>query len=307
MQAPWVCCHARDVSKTPTFCPRFVPCPCTLCDLSFFIPVMPDYGCVMTDPLLLFDVGNTNIKVTLADRDRLYASMVLSTSAEQTSDSLGLALLDVCRFFDVRPSRLKAWVVSSVVPYVDRVLTSAGARFFGCPVFFVPGDIPLPIENRYARPDEVGADRLVAAFAGRRLYDARTLILVDFGTATTFDCVVDNAYLGGLICPGVLSSVRALGTKTAKLPQISLETTSLEIEVGTSTASSLNQGVMHGFASMVEGLGARLKGKLQDDDALVIATGGFAAKIAPVCSGIDHVQSDLLMQGLRMAYAGSHI
>jgi type III pantothenate kinase len=256
----------------------------------------------MTDFLLLFDVGNTNIKITLADKDHLHQSLVLPTLAEHTADSLGLTLLDACRFFDVEPSHITAWVVSSVVPAVDRVLEGAGKRFFGCPLLFVPGDIVLPIENRYARPNEVGADRLVAAFAGRCLYDARTLILVDFGTATTFDCVVDNAYLGGLICPGVLSSVRALGTKTAKLPQISLETTSAEVEVGTSTATSLNQGIIHGFAAMVEGLTMRLKRSLKDDNALVVATGGFASNIAPVCSKIDHLQPDLLMQGLRMAY-----
>ncbi len=257
----------------------------------------------MTDPFLLFDVGNTNIKITLTDKDRLGSSLVLPTSADQTPDSLGLALLNVCGFLDVSPSRITAWVVSSVVPHLDRVLAGACSRFFGCPLFFVPEDIPLPIENRYARPTEVGADRLVAAFAGRRIYTARTLILVDFGTATTFDCVVDNAYLGGLICPGVFSSVRALGTKTAKLPQISLETTTRDVEVGTDTATSLNQGIVHGFAAMVEGLGARLREKLGDPSAEVVATGGFAARIAPVCSGIDHVQPDLLMQGLRMAYA----
>ncbi|MFA6810630.1 MAG: type III pantothenate kinase [Desulfoplanes sp.] len=258
----------------------------------------------MTDLVLLFDIGNTNSKITLADHDQLYQSLVLPTLTEHTADSLGLALLEVCRFFGVSSSQITAWIASSVVPAVDRVLEGAGKRFFDCPLFFVPKDIPLPIENRYARPSEVGADRLVAAFAGRCLYDARTLILVDFGTATTFDCVVDNAYLGGLICPGVLSSVLALGTKTAKLPQISLEATAPEVEVGTSTASSLNQGIVHGFAAMVEGLGMRLRRSLGDENAVVVATGGFAQNITPVCSGIDYLQPDLLMQGLRMAYAG---
>jgi type III pantothenate kinase len=257
---------------------------------------------MVTNPLFLFDLGNTNMKISLATPDRVEKSLVVPTQ-EYTADSLGLLLRDACSFFGVSPNQVQAWVVSSVVPPLDRILTGAARRFFACPIYFVPRDIPLAIENRYARPREVGADRLVAAFAGRRLFDAQTLILVDFGTATTFDCVQDNAYLGGLICPGVLSSVRALGTTTAKLPQISLETTGPDVEIGRDTATSLNQGIVHGFAAMVEGLAGRLKRSLGDEDAVVVATGGFAEKIVSVCSGIDHVQPDLLMQGLRMAYA----
>jgi type III pantothenate kinase len=252
-------------------------------------------------PFFLFDLGNTNMKISLAHGQGVDASLVIP-SREYTADSLGLLLVNACSFFNVSPKRIRAWVISSVVPPLDKILVAAGERFFGCPIFFVPEDIPLPIENRYAKPQEVGADRLVAAFAGRRLFQEHTLILVDFGTATTFDCVQGNAYLGGLICPGVFSSVQALGTKTAKLPQISLEATGMDVVVGRDTATSLNQGIVHGFASMLEGLTARLKTSLGDDGALVVATGGFAEKIVPVCSGVDHVQPDLLMQGLRMAY-----
>jgi type III pantothenate kinase len=255
----------------------------------------------MTAQLLLFDLGNTNIKISLADKQGVERSLVIP-SREYTADSLGLLLINACSFFRVTPDMVRAWVVSSVVPPMDKILVAAGERFFGCPIFFVPKDISLTIENRYSKPQEVGADRLVAAYAGRRLFQERTLILVDFGTATTFDCVQDNAYLGGLICPGVFSSVQALGTKTAKLPQISLETIGREVVVGRDTATSLNQGIVHGFAAMLEGLSARLKTSLGDDRSLVVATGGFADKIAPVCSGIDHLQPDLLMQGLRMAY-----
>ncbi|GAU07948.1 type III pantothenate kinase [Desulfoplanes formicivorans] len=255
----------------------------------------------MTNPLFLFDLGNTNMKISLASLRGVEKSLVVPTR-EYTSDSLGLLLRDACSFFAIAPDQVRAWVVSSVVPPLDRILVGAAQRFFACPIYFVPHDIPLAIENRYARPREVGADRLVAAFAGRRLFEDKTLILIDFGTATTFDCVQDNAYLGGLICPGVLSSVRALGTTTAKLPQISLETTGSEVEIGRDTATSLNQGIVHGFAAMVEGLTDRLKKSLGDDRAVIVATGGFAEKIVSVCSGIDHVQPDLLMQGLRMAY-----
>ena len=138
------------------------------------------------------------------------------------------------------------------------------------------------------------------------LFDDPTLIVVDFGTATTFDCVQGSAYLGGLICPGVLSSVTALGTQTAKLPQISLELDSEDLDIGTSTRQSLNHGVLFGFASMLEGLTARLKKRLADPGARVIATGGFAPHLAAITSCIDNLAPDLLMQGLLAAYFQKH-
>ncbi len=255
----------------------------------------------MTAPVVLVDLGNTNIKLALATHKGAGEALVLPTRA-YTADELGLQLVQACSFLGGVPERVAAWVVASVVPSLERVLTAAVRRFFGCPLFRVPADIPLAIENRYARPHEVGADRLVAAYAGRQLCTQHTLIVVDFGTATTFDCVQDRAYLGGLICPGVRSSVQALGTQTAKLPQIHLAAAGTQLEVGRDTVTSLNQGVIHGFAAMVEGLTARLKERLGDDTALVVATGGCARMIVPVCPAIDQVYPDLLMQGLRMAY-----
>jgi type III pantothenate kinase len=255
-----------------------------------------------TQLVLLFDVGNTNIKICLASREKLFSSMVLPSDHTETPDSIGLKILEICRFFNVQPHHLRAWVISSVVPPMDQMLSRAARKFFQCPVRFVPRDIPLGLENRYANPGEVGADRLVAGYAARRMFPARSMIVVDFGTATTFDCLRDNAYLGGLICPGILSSVQSLGSKTAKLPRISLELESDTIDFGTSTRQSLNQGVLFGFAAMMDGLCDRLKRRLEDPWTKVVATGGFAAKLAPITSCIDHLQPDLLMQGLRLAY-----
>lgn len=257
-------------------------------------------------PVLLFDVGNTNVKLCLADENGLGHTYSLPSTNRETSDSLGLAISSICAREGLTEGDVKAWVLSSVVPPLNSLLKTACEDFFSCPALFVPGDIDLPLENRYARPHEVGADRLLGGFAARNLFEDRTLIVVDFGTATTFDCVQGNAYLGGLICPGVLSSVTALGTQTAKLPQISLEADTTELDIGTSTRQSLNHGVLFGFASLLEGMTRRLKGRLDDPQARVIATGGFARRLASITTCIDNLAPDLLMQGLAAAYFQKH-
>ena len=263
--------------------------------------------------LLLLDVGNTNTKAGLAGPvpsgspgparggRGLLAAYSLPTDPASTADSLGLDLAALVRHAGVDPGQIEALVVSSVAPSQDGKLREAARRFFGCEARFVPKDLPLPLENRYARPQEVGADRLVTAFAARQLVAEGNLIVIDFGTATTFDVVAGNAYLGGLIGPGVLSSARALATGTAKLPQISLEAVGPEIEVGRSTSASLTQGLVHGFAAMAEGLVVRLSRTL-DGPATVLATGGFAPALARVTDCFDRVEPDLLLNGLLLAY-----
>lgn len=273
------------------------------------------------DTLILLDVGNTNVKIGIARKGpcpawELASSYALPTAPSgnlDTSDSWGLKLLDICRVEGVSPGQVVDIVASSVVPPMNPVLSRAAARFFRREVRFVgsgagPADIPLDIENRYARPAEVGADRLVTAFAARQISQANTLVVVDFGTATTFDCVQGGAYLGGLICPGVLSSARALATGTAKLPHITLQIDPPGerggLFIGRSTSESLNQGIIHGFAAMVEGLLVRLADTLGEapGDVHCIATGGFAARIALVCPAIDEVREDLLLDGLLRAW-----
>ena len=265
------------------------------------------------DTVILLDVGNTNVKVGLARPGLgLISSYALPTSASgnlDTPDAWGLKLLDICRVENVTPGEVAGFVASSVVPPMNPVLSKAAQRFFGQKLRFAPGDIAIPIENRYARPAEVGADRLVTAYAALQLSDAPALVVVDFGTATTFDCVLDGAFVGGLICPGVLSSARALATGTAKLPHITLEIGEPRpdggLEIGQSTSQSLNVGLIYGFASMVEGLARRLAATLlpgREAEVRVIATGGFAGRIAGVCPAIHEVREDLLMEGLWRAW-----
>jgi len=254
--------------------------------------------------ILLLDVGNTTVKIgvsTLAGPERPLASYSLPTHHFATADALGLQITEICRREGLAPESVEAWAVSSVVPQLEPVLAAAAERYCRCPVLFAPADLHLTLNNRYERPQEVGADRLVTAFAATRLHRAPGFIVIDFGTATTFDCVAGNDYLGGLICPGILSSAAALSSRTAKLPQATLHVDPSGLHIGRSTAHSLNQGLVFGFAAMVEGLVDRLK-PLLPAGSLVIATGGYAQRLAPVCRAFDHIQPDLLLKGLRLAY-----
>lgn len=254
--------------------------------------------------ILVLDVGNTNIKIGVARKSVLESSFCLPTPDRVTVDSLGLKIDGLLTAFGFLRREIAAWVVSSVVPRLDQAIREAGRRWFSCPVYFVPADIPLPVNNRYKRPQEVGADRLVSAYSATRIFSAETCIVVDFGTATTLDCIQGDNYLGGLICPGVLSSIRALGTQTAKLPQVSLNRVkddTPEIKIGESTKESLENGLLFGFASMIQGLCIRLK-DIIGKDSRVVATGGLSENIAAVCPEIDEVCEDLLLKGLLMIY-----
>ena len=255
-------------------------------------------------PLLLFDIGNTNIKVGLHREESGITSYVLPTPRGGTADKLGLDLAALLAREGQDPATLTEILAVSVVPPINPLLRQACDRFLHRAPLFVPDNLPVPLENRYERPRQVGADRLVAAYAARCSSPARCVVSVDFGTATTFDVVQDTSYLGGLICPGVLSSARALAQDTAKLPQIDLEPESLTLTIGRSTMESLNQGMLFGFAAMVEGILARLAEYLREPPA-VVSTGGFAPQLARVCPAIADVRPELLLEGLRLVYEKS--
>jgi len=251
---------------------------------------------------LLFDLGNTNIKIGLADKKGLLQSFSLPSGNTHTADSLGLKLLQLLSYAGMEPKDLEMALACSVVPGLNPVLRLACARFCNLELRLVPEDIPVGLENRYAQPTQVGADRLVGAYAARLLYpEPASLICVDYGTATTFDCVEGNAYLGGLICPGVLSAADALASRTAKLPAVSLETDDLSPQPGTSTSTSINHGFLFGFAAMTEGLCAKLAQGLKAP-LFILGTGGFSSSLSRVTSCFDALRTDLLLEGLRIIY-----
>ena len=207
----------------------------------------------MSEQLLLADIGNTCIKLVFARPDALEAAFSLPTRAQHTADSLGLALMQLLSLRGITTQDITACVLCSVVPDVSTLFQEACRKYLGRTALTFPGDFVIDMVNGYDQPQEVGADRLLAAYAARKLFpEPSSLISVDFGTATTFDCVSGNTYLGGLICPGLFSSRNALATNTAKLPRISLEMTDEHAAIGRNTITSMNHGFLFGFAAMTE-------------------------------------------------------
>jgi type III pantothenate kinase len=253
--------------------------------------------------VLLFDAGNTNTKICLADDQGLGQSYTLPTRPANTADDWGIKIEAILAREDVTPDSIEACVITSVVPPLDPLITRMSRRYLGCEPIFAGRDLPIDLENEYVRPEKVGTDVLVGCLSARLTYDAENLIVVDFGTATTLACVKGNAFKGGLICPGILSSTAALSSGTAKLPMVDLEIKSETLVWGQSTEECLNQGLVFGFASMVDGLVEKLSHQM--DDPFVVATGGLAKTVARVSTSINEIRPDLLMEGLWMAYFNS--
>jgi len=252
--------------------------------------------------LLLIDIGNTSIKIGLSATNGILTAYTLPTDyTSQSADSLGLCLRGLLNHASAGCA-VRSCLVSSVVPTMNPLLRGACERFLNVRPVFAHQEIPVPLDNHYERPGEVGTDRLVAAYGARRLYpDAAAIICADYGTATTFDCIREQAYLGGLICPGIMSSLHALSTRTALLPRIALEAITDRPIAGRDTTTSLNHGFLFGFAAMTEGLCARLAVDLPAPLA-VVATGGFAQAVADVTDCITAVHPDLILEGLRLLH-----
>lgn len=250
--------------------------------------------------ILLFDAGNTNTKICLADDNGLGGCYTLPTRPANTADDWGLKIEAILRREGVDPASIEACVISSVVPPLDPIFTRTANRFLNCEALFAGRDLAIDLDNEYARPEQVGADILTGCLSARLTYDNDNLIVIDFGTATTLACVQGTAFKGGLICPGVLSSTAALASGTAKLPKVDLEITERTLTWGKTTEDCLNQGLVFGFASMIDGLVDKLA--LTMEAPFVVATGGLSRTIAQVSERIDELRPNLVMEGLWMAY-----
>jgi type III pantothenate kinase len=250
--------------------------------------------------LLLFDIGNSRIKLGISSGEGV--RIVSSTSTPEARDAGVLAgwLGEACRGVEVG-----ACVACTVAPDMEALLRGACAEVMpGAQALFVGNELELPIESLYARPEELGPDRLVSAYAARELYPAEGHIVAGFGTATTFDCVSGGAYAGGLICPGVGSSGEALAGMTARLPLPDLEAVPDTPAIGRTTAECLGLGFVMGFTAMAEGICNRLRAMLPEP-VVIVATGGHGKRISRAATCFDHVRPDLVLEGLRLAYQRS--
>ena len=256
--------------------------------------------------LLAIDVGNTNIVLGIFDEQILRKSWRLATLSERTADELRVL---VSRLFEERgldTKQVSGVVLSSVVPPITATVTEMVRETFGQETLTIDAtNAGLPI--RYHTPEDVGADRLVNGVAALAEYGGagRPIIVVDFGTATTFDVIsVAGEYLGGVICPGVEISADALFQRAARLPRVDVRRP--DQVIGTSTMGSIRAGLYFGYVAMVEGLVARLRDELGGDQpAVCVATGGLAETIAEETASIDHVNLDLTLHGLRLVWSRS--
>lgn len=249
--------------------------------------------------LLAIDVGNTNTVFALYRERRALGQWRISTVRERTADEYAAALTQLMALKGYNHGEVGAAVISSVVPQALTPLKSMCHEFFNCAARVVGDDLGVTISVVIDNPREVGADRLVNAVAAHTRYHG-PLIVVDFGTATTFDVVDEEGrYCGGVIATGISLSLEALHRAAAKLPRVAVERP--DRVIGNSTVSAMQSGVFWGYVSMIEGIVTRIKSEF-GAEMKVIATGGLAGLFAGATDIIEHVDRDLTMAGLVELY-----
>ena len=252
--------------------------------------------------ILVFDVGNTELTIGLFDGEELRGHWRVMTDVARTADELGVLLRSLLAANGFAPDVVQSTAIGSVVPRITRPLSDACRQYFpvGDPLI-IDAKAKLPITLDVEEPMTVGADRLINTLAASRLYQ-RDAIVVDMGTAMTFDCITaDGVFLGGVIAPGVMTASETLTRRTSKLPATELEIPPRAI--GRRTEDCIRAGVMFGAADAIDGLVGRIKAEWpRAQTPLVVATGGFAETMAKICRSFDRVEPHLTLQGLQIAH-----
>ena len=252
--------------------------------------------------LLAIDIGNTNISVGIFQGKSLVKHWKIKTEREKTCDEYGITLLNLLSLSGMEVKEIKSIILSSVVPPLTPVFQELSQRLFKIKPLVVGPGLKTGMAILYENPLEVGADRIVAAVAAFEKHGG-PCIVVDFGTATTFDAVSSKGeYLGGSIAPGIQISAEALYLKTAKLPRIEIKKPRKAI--GRTTVSSMQSGLYFGYIGLISNIIEEIKREL-GAQASVISTGGFAAQISPEIKSIDFHEPDLTLEGLRILHERS--
>jgi type III pantothenate kinase len=252
--------------------------------------------------ILVFDVGNTELTIGLFQETELRGHWRVMTDVARTPDEFGVLLRSLLAASEFLPDAVDGVAIGSVVPRITGPLSEGCQGYFpvGAPLI-VDASSPLPIKLDVDEPLTVGADRLINTLAASRLY-ARDAIVVDLGTATTFDCITsDGVFIGGVIAPGVLTSSETLTRRTSKLP--ATELTIPRRVIGRRTEECIRAGVMFGAADAIDGIVARIKAEWPRPTApMVIATGGMATMMAELCKSFERVEPYLTLNGLAIAH-----
>lgn len=255
--------------------------------------------------LLAIDVGNTNIVLGVFEGELLTESWRLVTMRERTADEIGILVTHLFERSDIETTSIDGIILSSVVPPLTRTMEEMCERFFDKQPLTVDPTSNTGMPVLYQPPADVGADRVVNAVAAYELFGrARPapLIVVDFGTATTFDAISRaGEYIGGVICPGIGISADALFQRAARLPRVDVRKPPSVI--GRTTVTSMQSGLFFGYVSMVDGIVTRMRAELEGgSDAVCVATGGMADVLAGETTSIQQVEPDLTLQGLRIIW-----
>ncbi len=249
--------------------------------------------------LLAIDIGNTNVVLGVFDKEKLIEHWRVGTDTHITPDEYAMIFKDLFGFVGLEFRQITGVIISTVVPPLLPVMTEMSKKYFRLDPMVVTPAIKTGLTIRYDNPKEIGADRIVNAAAAYRLYGG-PLIIVDFGTATTFCAVTKNGeYLGGAIAPGIKISAEALFQRASKLPRVELTKPSKVI--GTDTVSAMQSGIIYGYAGLVDGIVERMKKELSTE-ARVIATGGLAELVSPETKTISEIKPQLTLEGLRLLY-----
>ena len=249
--------------------------------------------------LLAIDIGNTNIVIGVIRDDEIIFKVRIATDHTRTSDQYGVEIKNMLEAFDVRREDISDCIISSVVPPVFNSVRTGVIKMIGKQPMVVGPGLKTGLDIQVDAPAQVGSDRIVIAVAALAEYQA-PLILMDLGTATTVEVVAPpRTYVGGIIFPGVRISLEALTSRAAQLPGISLDKP--KSVIGKNTVDCMRSGMMHGTAAMLDGIIERMEEEI-GHKATVIATGGMAQFITPLCKREILLEKDLLLKGLNIIY-----
>ncbi len=260
--------------------------------------------------LLVIDIGNTHTVSGIFQNQKIFCQWRIQTQSGITADELGIIFNNLLTIHRINPASISGVIISSVVPRLDSTYAACFRTFFPA----VPDNSMIVVDNekvtnlidiRLDNPTEIGADRIVNGI-GAFVRFKHSVIVIDFGTAITFDCISEKGeYLGGLILPGLHTALEALINKAAKLPQIDIMTPPEET-IGTNTVLAMKSGIIYGYGAMIEGLIARVRKEMTGNsqtEPSVIATGGMASVIRPYAPSIQYADPHLTLNGLAYIYS----